>query len=151
VCRTNEETVKNTYKRTQIQYKVKDSNRQSVVSEHICNFGHSFDWNDVEILDVEHNFQKRSISEKKKIHIKEQRNGINLHGFWVIGFGIFRDYKGVRRFSLTFVIIILISDLCLYFLAPYCYLSFYGWGSWLGVRTDLIYYHVDRVTVNTLF
>lgn len=53
-----------------------DSSRHSVVSEHILNLQHTFNWNDVKILDTEVNFHKRLISEM--IHIKEQKNGINL-------------------------------------------------------------------------
>lgn len=34
-----------------------------MVSEHICNFSYFFDWNNVKILDVEHNFYKRSVAE----------------------------------------------------------------------------------------
>jgi len=59
------------------KYNIKlDSNKQSVVSKHIHNFSHSFDSSNVKILDIEHNFYKRSVAEI--IHIKEQRNGINL-------------------------------------------------------------------------
>ena len=52
-----------------------DSTRHSVISEHITEFDHCFRWNDVKILDNEHNFYKRLTSEV--IHIKEQKNGIN--------------------------------------------------------------------------
>jgi len=38
-------------------------------------FSHSFDWNNVKILDTETNYFKRSVSEM--LHIREQRNGIN--------------------------------------------------------------------------
>jgi len=48
----------------------------SVVSEHILNHDHEFDWNNVIILDSEPQYYKRLISEM--IHIKEQKNGINL-------------------------------------------------------------------------
>jgi len=52
-------------------------NKLSVISKHINLFNHSsFNWNNVEILDVEHNYFKRLTSEI--IHIKEQKNGINL-------------------------------------------------------------------------
>jgi len=40
-------------------------------------FNHNFDWNNVKILDFESNYQKRLISEM--IHIKSQKNGINLN------------------------------------------------------------------------
>jgi len=36
---------------------------------------HSFDWDNIQILDTEPNYYKRSISEM--LHIKEQANGIN--------------------------------------------------------------------------
>jgi len=36
---------------------------------------HVFDWDNVKVLDCEHNYQKRLISEM--IHIKEQKNGLN--------------------------------------------------------------------------
>jgi len=39
-------------------------------------FKHDFDWEGVEILDVERNFNKHLISEM--INIKSQKNGINL-------------------------------------------------------------------------
>jgi len=37
---------------------------------------HEFDWNNVEVLDVERFHYKRCISEM--LHIKRQRNGLNL-------------------------------------------------------------------------
>jgi len=37
-------------------------------------FSHTFDWDNIKILDSESNFYKRSISEM--IHIKKQKNGI---------------------------------------------------------------------------
>jgi len=46
------------------------------VTEHRLQFNHDFDWEDVEILDMERNFNKRLISEM--INIKCQKNGINL-------------------------------------------------------------------------
>jgi len=56
-----------------------DPSRNSVISEHILQFDHlnrwSFKWNNVKILDNEHNFYKRLTSEI--IHIKDQKNGIN--------------------------------------------------------------------------
>jgi hypothetical protein len=50
--------------------------KHSVVSEHIIQCNHSFDWEHVTILDREANYHKRLISEM--IHIKEQKNSINL-------------------------------------------------------------------------
>jgi len=52
-----------------------DYSKHTVVSEHIVNFNHAFDWENVQILDHEHNYYKRLISEM--IHIKEQKNGLN--------------------------------------------------------------------------
>jgi len=52
-----------------------DHSKHSVVSEHIINFNHNFDWENVQIFDHEHNYHKRMIS--KMIHIKEQNKGLN--------------------------------------------------------------------------
>ncbi|XP_071575678.1 uncharacterized protein [Temnothorax nylanderi] len=52
-----------------------DASKHSVVSEHIIRSDHSFDWDNVRILEVEHNYKKRLTAEM--IHIKEQPNGIN--------------------------------------------------------------------------
>jgi len=48
----------------------------SVITEHRLHENHGFDWERVEILDVERNFNKRIVPEM--IHIKYQKNGINL-------------------------------------------------------------------------
>jgi hypothetical protein len=53
-----------------------DPSKYSVITEHILEFDHTFDWSNVRILDSESNYRKRLISEM--IHIKEQKNGINL-------------------------------------------------------------------------
>jgi len=53
-----------------------DPSRHSVLTEHMKELNHSFDWNNVVILDVEHHYQKRLISEM--FHIKSQSRGINL-------------------------------------------------------------------------
>jgi len=42
--------------------------------EHILQHSHSFDWENVKILDTESNYYKRSVSEM--LHIKEQSNGL---------------------------------------------------------------------------
>jgi len=52
-----------------------DSNKHSVISKHIIELDHNFDWNNVKILDIERNYQKRLMSEM--IHIKGQTHGIN--------------------------------------------------------------------------
>jgi len=49
--------------------------KSSVLTQHSLQFSHSFDWNNIQILDTEPNFFKRSISEM--LYIKEQLNGIN--------------------------------------------------------------------------
>ena len=53
-----------------------DTPKLSVISEHRLQENHTFDWENVEILDFEPNNNKRLISEM--IHINEQQNGINL-------------------------------------------------------------------------
>jgi len=47
----------------------------SVITQHMIDHSHSFDWNNIQILDTEPNYYKRSISEM--LHIKEQANDIN--------------------------------------------------------------------------
>jgi len=54
----------------------KNYERQSVVSRHRSDSGHDFLWDDIKILDTEHSYHKRLISEM--LHIKMQKNGINL-------------------------------------------------------------------------
>lgn len=54
-----------------------ESKRLSVISEHIIQENHTFDWDNVKILDVETNYHKRLVSEM--LHIKEQKNGLNLN------------------------------------------------------------------------
>jgi len=54
-----------------------DPSKQSVVSAHTINLGHTFDWKKVRILDTEPFYYKRIISEM--LHIKEQTNGINCN------------------------------------------------------------------------
>jgi len=49
---------------------------QSVVSRHRSDSGHDFDWNNPGILDIEHFYHRRLISEM--LHIKMQKNSINL-------------------------------------------------------------------------
>jgi len=53
-----------------------DPSRYSVLTEHMRELNHSFDWNSVLALDVEHHYQKRLISEI--FYIKSQSQGINL-------------------------------------------------------------------------
>jgi len=49
-----------------------DTSKHSVITEHIPKYLHTFDWDNIKMLDKESNFYKRSISK-----IKEQENGIN--------------------------------------------------------------------------
>jgi hypothetical protein len=53
-----------------------DPSKYSVVTEHSLEHNHTFDWNGVRVLDSEVNYRKRLISEM--LHIKQQKNGINL-------------------------------------------------------------------------
>jgi len=50
-----------------------------VISEHIINYNHSFEWDNTKILDREFNYYKRTVSEM--IHIKEQNISLNLNRY----------------------------------------------------------------------
>jgi len=54
-----------------------DQSKLCVISEHIIKFNHSFDWDNVKILDCESKFYKKITSEM--IHIKEQKASLNLN------------------------------------------------------------------------
>jgi len=54
-----------------------EKSKHSVISEHMLNYDHTFDWNNIKILDTESNYNKRLMSEI--LHIREQLNGINSH------------------------------------------------------------------------
>jgi len=54
--------------------KVEDS-KHSVISKHMLENNHSFDWQNIKILDFKPNNYKRIVSEM--IHIKTQGNGLN--------------------------------------------------------------------------
>ncbi|KYN50317.1 hypothetical protein ALC62_11555, partial [Cyphomyrmex costatus] len=81
-CRDCESTYVGQTKR-QLQTRIKehrnnirlDSSKHSVIFQHIIEYGHNFDWENVDIMDVEHNYKKRLISEM--LHIKEQPKGLN--------------------------------------------------------------------------
>jgi len=60
--------------------------KPSVITEHMREFSHSFDWDNVRILDTETNYFKRSVSEM--LHIKKQKNGIKC----TKGHGIARQF-----------------------------------------------------------
>jgi len=52
-----------------------NESKHSVVTKHMLDSGHSFDWTNVKIMDHETNYFKRLISEM--IHIKTQINSLN--------------------------------------------------------------------------
>ncbi|KYN49992.1 hypothetical protein ALC62_00019, partial [Cyphomyrmex costatus] len=54
----------------------KVSSSHSVITEHRLEFGHDFDWNNCEVLDVERFYNKRLVAEM--IHINRQKKGLNL-------------------------------------------------------------------------
>jgi len=54
----------------------RNSPQSSVITDHRLEFNHEFDWDNVEVLDEEKNYNKRLISEM--IHIKRQRKSLNL-------------------------------------------------------------------------
>jgi len=54
----------------------RNSTQASVITDHCIEFDHEFDWDNVEVLDEELNYNKRLISEM--IHIKKQKQGLNL-------------------------------------------------------------------------
>jgi len=54
-----------------------DQSKRSVITEHIINYNHTFDWENTKILDYEPRFYKRIVSEM--IHIKEQKISLNLN------------------------------------------------------------------------
>jgi len=54
-----------------------DKSKHSVITEHILELGHNFNWNNIKVLDTEPHYNKRLISEM--LHIREQKKGINLH------------------------------------------------------------------------
>jgi len=53
----------------------RNSSQQSVITEHRLLYKHDFDWDNVQILDEETNYNKRLISEM--IFIKKQKHGLN--------------------------------------------------------------------------
>src|SRR5580765_6856036 len=54
------------------------TSNQSVVSQHITEYKHNIDWDNVKILDHETNYYKRLIAET--IHIKKQKKRSQCHG-----------------------------------------------------------------------
>jgi len=54
----------------------RNSPQTSVITDHRLEFKHEFNWDKVEVLDEEKNYNKRLISEM--IHIKKQKLGLNL-------------------------------------------------------------------------
>ncbi|KYN09297.1 hypothetical protein ALC57_18593 [Trachymyrmex cornetzi] len=55
---------------------IRKSNNHSVVSLHQLEYGHQIDWDNINILDSEHSFYKRSISEM--IHIKTREMALTI-------------------------------------------------------------------------
>jgi len=51
-----------------------DESKHSVITKHMLEENHTFNWQNVKIMDFETNYFKRLISE---IHIKTQDNGLN--------------------------------------------------------------------------
>jgi len=54
---------------------IRNSAQQSVITDHRLIYKHDFDWDNVQILDEEKNYNKRLISEM--IFIKKQKSGLN--------------------------------------------------------------------------
>lgn len=52
-----------------------DHTKHSVITEHMLESGHSYNWDEVKVLDTEHNYYKRLISEM--LHIRKQKHGLN--------------------------------------------------------------------------
>jgi len=52
-----------------------EESKHSVISKHMLENNHLFDWQNIKILNFEPNYYKRIVSEM--IHIKTQRNGLN--------------------------------------------------------------------------
>ena len=65
--------------KTRLKEHIKDLNKPtnslSVISCHKLDSDHTIDWDNSSILDSEHSYYKRMISEM--IHIKRQENGLN--------------------------------------------------------------------------
>ena len=61
--------------KTRINEHRKKNNPDAVVYQHITNFSHELDWNNVKIIDYESNYKKRLISEI--IHIKCNKHNVN--------------------------------------------------------------------------
>ena len=61
--------------KTRINEHKRNKNPDSVISAHIKNYNHDFNWLETKILDYESNYFKRIISEM--IHIKSNQNSIN--------------------------------------------------------------------------
>ncbi|EFN67524.1 hypothetical protein EAG_06209, partial [Camponotus floridanus] len=54
----------------------KNTSNKSIITEHRLHNNHDFNWDDVEILDIEAFYNKRLTSEM--IYIKKQKNSLNL-------------------------------------------------------------------------
>jgi len=55
--------------------KISDESKLSVVTKHMLENNHTFDWQNIKIIDFKTNYYKKLISEM--IYIKIQKNGLN--------------------------------------------------------------------------
>jgi len=53
----------------------RDESKHSIVTKHMLESNHTFDWKNIKIMNFKTNYYKRLISEK--IYIKTQENGLN--------------------------------------------------------------------------
>jgi len=60
----------------------RSSPQTSVITNHRLEYNHDFDWDNVEMLDEEINYNKRLISEM--IHIKKQRQAKFEKRYWIV-------------------------------------------------------------------
>jgi len=70
----------------------RNSTQLSVITDHRQKSGHEFDWDNVKILDVESNYNKRLISEI--IYIKKQKHGLNAQTDTALLDPIYNDLFG---------------------------------------------------------
>ena len=83
------------------EHRTKNKNIESVVHVHENTFNHEFIWDDTKILDIEHDYKRRLISEM--IHIKCNRHSINrkedIHTLNRAYFPLFSKFKyGIRLY-----------------------------------------------------
>jgi len=73
-----------------IEITLEGAPQASVITDHRLEYNHEFDWDNVEVLDEEINYNKRFILEM--IHIKKQRQGLNLKKDTELLHPIYNDY-----------------------------------------------------------